>query len=127
MDSSVWAYDFNTNAWQEKESSSAPGPRATHAMAYADSVGKVFMYGGTENGTREFRSYDYNSNTWEHIEEPIPFPGTRSRFAMVYIPDTDQLVVFGGQIGSQCYKYTNETWVYDVTTNTWTNVTREEP
>ena len=126
-DSSLWMYDYNTNTWQVKPSDGAPGARPYHGLAYVDSTDLVYLYGGYEGGTREMRTYDNKSNTWAFIEEPIPFPGALSRFAMVYVPETDQIIVFGGQVGGRQFSYTNNTWVYDVSTNTWTNVTREEP
>ena len=133
LDSSVWAYDFNANTWEKKNPSSAPGPRLDHAIAYNVSADKVLMYGGSDRPSwsgqptdfREMRAYNFKSNTWESIPESSPFPGTLSRFAMVYIPDIDQFIVFGGQIGGRQEYYTNQTWIYDFSTNTWTDVTQE--
>lgn len=125
MDSRVWAYDYNTNTWQEKSPNKGPGPRCCHGLAYADSTSLVYMYGGTESGTSEMRTYNFKSNTWDRIEASTPFPPSLSRFAMVYIPDTEQLVVFGGQVGGRQFNYTNQTWIYDVNTGTWSEVTRE--
>lgn len=133
LDSSVWAYDYNTNTWEQKVSSSAPGPRLDHALVYDANAGMVLMYGGSDRPSwtgqmtnfRDLLTYNVKSNTWESIPEPNPFPGTLSRFAMVYIPDTDQFIVFGGQVGGGIENYTNQTWIYDLNTNTWADVTRE--
>lgn len=125
MDSRVWAYDYNSNTWQEKSTDKAPGPRCCHGLAYADSTSLVYMYGGTESGTSEMRTYNFKSNTWDWIEASAPFPPSLSRFAMVYIPNTEQLVMFGGQVGGRDFNYTNQTWIYDTNTGTWSDVTRE--
>lgn len=124
MNGSVWAYDFNTNTWQEKKNSTGPGARAYHAIAYGENSDQVFLYGGYDTGTQEMWVYNYNTNAWIRLAEPSAFPGALSRFAMAYIPDTDQFIVFGGQVGSRHFRYTDQTWVYDFNTNTWTDLTR---
>ena len=132
LDGSVWAYDFNTNAWEKKSTSSGPAPRLNHAFVYDVNADRAFLYGGSNkpswdspSDTGETRSYNYKTNTWDSISETSPFPGSLSRFAMVYVPDIDRYIVFGGQVGGRQENYTNQTWVYDFTTNTWTDVTRE--
>ena len=123
-DNSVWAYDFNTNIWQQEMTSTGPDARPYHAMAYSGLADQNFMYGGKGTGNKEMWSYNYDSNTWTMLEEPGSFPGALSRYAMVYIPDTDRFIVFGGQVGGNSANYTNQTWLYDLNTNTWTDVTR---
>lgn len=132
LDSSVWAYDFNTNTWEQKSSSNGPAPRLVHAFVYNVNADRAFLYGGSNkpswdspSDTGETRSYNYKTNTWDSISETSPFPGSLSRFAMVYAPDIDRYIVFGGQVGGRQENYTNQTWVYDFNTNTWVNVTRE--
>lgn len=124
-DSSVWAYDYNTNTWEQYLPDIGPSPRTNHAMAFDENAKKVLMYGGTDSGTTEVQAYDYNTNSWETIPGSSPFPGALSRHAMVYVPDIDRFVVFGGQLGSRLANYINDTWIYDLNTNTWTNLTPE--
>lgn len=124
-DPSVWAYDFNTNTWEQKVTSSSPSPRAYCALAYSDGADQIVMYGGTSLSSNEMWVYDYNVNLWTELTPDVK-PGELSRHAFVYIPDLDEFILFGGQLGREQFKYTNATWIYDLKTDTWTETTRTE-
>ena len=122
---SLWAYDFNTNTWQERPPSEPyPSGREYNVMVYDAESDRTLTFGGDFSGIAgsEIWSYDYNTNTWTMFE-PSNGPGYRSRHALVYSPATDRLILFGGQIEHTLFKYSNETWTYDLNTNTWTNMT----
>ena len=124
-DTSVWAFDCNTDTWEEYPNNSGPEVRYYCGMVYSTEADKIFMYGGFGNGSSDMWMYDYNTNTWTELKPDVN-PGELSRFAMVYIPDLDEIVLFGGQLGDEQYVYTQSTWVYDLKTNTWTETTRHE-
>jgi hypothetical protein len=42
----TWAYDLNTNAWTQFETSSHPSARKNHAMVYAESADRILLFGG---------------------------------------------------------------------------------
>jgi N-acetylneuraminic acid mutarotase len=120
---SVWAYDFNTNTWQEMKTGEGPHPEGADfpAMVYDAKADRTILYGGVYQGDQTW-AYDYNTNTWTKLE-PSTVPGELSRHAMVYSTAADRVILFGGQVGPTEFKYTAETWTYDLSTNTWTNVT----
>lgn len=120
---SIWAYDYNKNTWQEIKPGSGPHPQGADypVMVYDVKADRTILYGGV-NQDDETWNYDYNTNTWTKLE-PGTIPGERSRHTMVYSTVTDRVTLFGGQAGSRRYVYSDETWVYDLNTNTWTNVT----
>ena len=121
-DLSLWAYDFNTNTWQERlPSEPHPSGREYPVMVYDAESDRSIMFGGSPGGSETW-AYDYNTDTWTNMEPSIG-PGDRSRHAMVYISAADRVILFGGQVGSTEYIYINETWTYDLNTNTWTNMT----
>jgi N-acetylneuraminic acid mutarotase len=123
---SLWAYDFNTNTWQERfPSEPHPSGREYPVMVYDASRTDAHLrrdFSGIAGS--EIWSYDYNTNTWTMFE-PSNGPGYRSRHAMVYSPATDRLILFGGQVEHTLFKYSNETWTYDLNTNIWTNMTSQ--
>lgn len=123
---SLWAYDFNTDTWQEMVPGEGPNPgtRDYNVMVYDAESDRTITFGGDKSGKggSEIWSYDYNTITWTMFE-PSTGPGDRSRHAMVYSPVTDRLILFGGQFEHTAFKYSNDTWSYDLNTNTWTNMT----
>lgn len=124
-DTSLWAYDFNTNTWEVHPVNNGPDLRAYCGMVYSAKADKVFIYGGHSEGSSEMWAYDYNTDSWSEITPDVN-PGELSRFAIAYVPDLDEIVLFGGQLGDQQFVYTQATWVYDVSSNTWTETTRYE-
>lgn len=121
IDESIWSYDFNANTWQEMKPGEGVHPtgRDYPVMAYDAESDRTILFGGSKGGDETW-AYDYNTNTWAKLE-PGTVPGQLSRHAIVYSTAADRVILFGGQIGSTRYKYSDETWTYDLNTNTWTN------
>jgi hypothetical protein len=127
-DESVWAYDYNANTWSQLPSEGAPSIaffEGFGAMVYDSESDRSVSYGGGFSGSLtkldDLWIYDYNTNTWTKME-PDAGPGKRMLHAMAYDPALDLVVLFGGLLdGTQ--RYNQETWVYDLNTNTWTNRT----
>jgi hypothetical protein len=118
-DRSVWAYDYNTNTWEEKASTTGPAPRWWPAGAYHEGADRTIIYGGSMNGMTDMWAYDYNQNSWTQLN-PSVIPGKLSQNAMVYLPGLDRLFLFGGFTD---FKYfLNLSWLYDYSANTWTKV-----
>ncbi|MBM3131106.1 MAG: hypothetical protein FJ009_21085 [Chloroflexi bacterium] len=107
------------HTWTQKTTASAPGDRSNHAMAYIG-TGKALLFGGNDwgGGDDETWVYDLSANTWTQMS-PVggTKPSARWRHAMAYIGD-DQVLLFGGWNGSGFF---DDTWVYDLSDNTWTN------
>src|SRR5438034_5219113 len=59
-------------------------------------------------------------NEWTHVN-PAGAPSPRSGSAMAYDPVRNRIVLFGGE--NDRWQWLNDTWVYDVASNTWANVT----
>lgn len=127
VDESVWAYDFNSNTWQEILPGDGPLPlgRDYPTMVYDVESDRTILFGGITGkaeGGDDTWAYDYNSNTWTELD-PSLNPGMLSRHAMTYSTAADQVVLFGGKFGNHPNEFLRETWTYDYNTNTWTNVT----
>jgi hypothetical protein len=122
-DPSVWAYDFNSNTWEQKKTSDGPSARAYGTIVYDIESDQIILYGGYSIGSHEMWAYDFNKNIWEKLE-PAIHPGSLSRHAFSYIPDLNRFILFGGQLGSDQFSYTQSTWIYDLNSNTWTDATQ---
>ncbi|MBI3949619.1 MAG: hypothetical protein HY314_04095 [Acidobacteria bacterium] len=120
----TWAYDFNTNTWTSINPTIAPSQRSSHTMTYDAQSDRIILFGGYD-GTHKADTwaYDANTNTWTNMS-PSLAPAARRSHAMAYDAQSDKVVLFGGcthPCGSSS-DLNNETWVYDVNTNTWTNL-----
>jgi N-acetylneuraminic acid mutarotase len=121
---SLWAYDFNTNTWQERLASEPlPSGREYPVMVYDAESDRSIMFGGTSGGSETW-AYDYNTNAWTNMKPSLD-PGDRKVQGMAYNSVADRVIMFGGQVDKTSFKYTNETWTYDLNTNAWTNQTSQ--
>lgn len=126
---SMWAYEYNTNTWEELHTGEGPYPKSRDyaAMAYDIESDRTILFGGLPiedpDGEVGTWAYDYNTNSWQEMK-PETEPPSVSRHAMVYSVATDRVILFGGELDDdEDYTYTNEIWAYDYDSNTWTNLT----
>ncbi len=113
-----------TSDWTDVSPGTAPAPRYWHATAYIGD-GKMLLFGGTPGGYTGFNDtwlYDINSNTWTN-KQPANPPGARIRMAMAYIGDGKVLMYGGSPVVTQSgYNPAVETWLYNLSTNSWTKL-----
>jgi len=112
----TWVYDLSDNTWTQKNPASKPSERDAHAMAYIGGD-QVLLFGGLVVGgmSDETWLYDLSANTWTDMSTSSR-PVARRTQAMAYIGG-DQVLMFGGDEGS--YVFRDDTWIYDLSTNTW--------
>jgi len=129
-DASVWAYDFNSTAWQDMGANEGPSPRGHGALAYDVGSDQIIFVGGLWGGDETW-AYDYNVNSWSRMT-PDTIPGEVSRHALAYSGSQDQVILYGGGIGSGYVSEATslftldplaETWVYDYDSDSWIQVT----
>ncbi|MFX1254392.1 MAG: Kelch repeat-containing protein [Promethearchaeota archaeon] len=116
----TWAYDYTNNSWINLAPTSKPSPRYNPAMTYDSLNNKLILFGGYEsNGyLRDTWTYDYSTNQWTQIF-PLTSPGVRHSHAMVYDSANQKVILFGGH--NQQF-ILNDTWVYDFSSNNWTQM-----
>jgi hypothetical protein len=111
----TWAYDYNTDAWTQLITTTAPSPRATYAMTYDNESDRIILYGGTkETSNKRLRyidtwAFDYNSRTWTDMNPP---PHDKRDNSMVYDYSADKMILFGGHVFGDLNIFLNETWAY---------------
>jgi len=115
----TWVYDLSANTWTNQAPITGPSPRGGHAMAYLGGD-QVLLFGG-EDGSSSFRDdtwvYDLSANTWTN-QAPATSPSARRYHTMASLGG-DQVLLFGGW--KEGYGVFGDTWVYDLSANTWTN------
>lgn len=112
----LWAYDTNTNTWEER---AAPDLEADYmvAAAYHAGIERLVAYGGAPTAeTAETWTYSYATNTWELIATQSS-PGLLADHAMAYDPHTDAVYLYGGTSEvlslSEPPTPSGQVWVFD--------------
>ena len=112
LDDETWVYDLSANTWTLKSPATKPAARFFHALAYIGDD-QVLLFGGSADETWV---YDLSDNNWT-LKSTATKPAARFEHAMAYIGG-DQVLLFGGQ--ETDFNDDDETWVYDLSDNTWT-------
>ncbi len=122
----TWSYDLNSDTWALMHPASAPSPRHYLPLAYDIAADRIVLVGGSTATGAPFNdtwTYDLGTDTWTN-QNPAVRPPARSEHAMAYSSKADKVVVFGGLTrtpgGAEIRN--NDTWTYDLTTNTWTRM-----
>lgn len=120
----TWAYDYNTDTWEEMSPENPPSPRGMYATAYDAESDRVLLWGGftgTEEDDVRMWAYDYNTDTWEGLENVDGPQEHHERHGMVYLPHLDRILMYSGMLEDEGV-LPAQTWLYDYNTNTWTEV-----
>jgi N-acetylneuraminic acid mutarotase len=117
----------NRVAWTEiKPGGTSPPARGTQAMAYDPTGGRLILFGGGTASAvfNDTWAYAPATNTWTELSPKGELPPPRAAHEMAYDKVTHRLIVFGGRGAGTSL---NDTWAYDPTTNTWTDLKPAEP
>ncbi|MFC2052645.1 kelch repeat-containing protein, partial [Chloroflexota bacterium] len=117
----TWEYDGTSQTWTEVTPVTSPPARSSHAIVFDSNRGKVVLFGGWNGSTNldDTWEYDGTSQTWTEVT-PTSSPSARSSHAIVFDSNRGKVVLFGGWNGSTNL---DDTWEYDGTSQTWTEVT----
>jgi len=130
----LWAYDYESNTWTERHPSVSPPPHHFPVMAYVPTIDRVILFGGYQQGFstlfNDTWAYDYHQNRWKNLNPDNP-PAPCAYHYMAYEPMTNRIVMFGGVLDESDYPNSpettnNETWIYSVARNSWTQVFPED-
>src|SRR2546422_805556 len=124
----LWAYDYERNTWTERHPAVSPAPHQWHALVYVPTSNRTILFGGVNpvDGSllNDTWAYDYHRNRWTNLH-PRQAPVPRMAHYMAFESRTNRLVMFGGFLGLGD-QATNDTWLYDVATNRWSQVFPKE-
>lgn len=120
----TWIYDDSENGWTQQYPATKPEKRHSHAMAYIGND-KVLLFGGlTRVDANDAKTndetwiYDLSENNWIQ-KNPTSAPSARDAHAMVYFGG-DRVLLFGGNTNWPIAILSDETWIYDLSEDNWT-------
>lgn len=118
----TWEYDPGSDQWTNMNPASAPSARDYPAMVYDKNNNVHILFGGKDGAGVDDETwvYNYNTNTWTQMF-PASSPPARSQHMMVFDERWGVVVLFGGVDGASTAL--GDTWVYEYSTNTWTQMT----
>ncbi len=117
---------YSVGDWESLRAT--PGDIKSTAMAYSPDDNRILLYGGRASNSllvNELWVYNPDTNVWTEKTgwNCVPVcPEARAVHSMVYDEFNEKFVVFGGYLVSGHKFETNETWTYDLATNTWTRL-----
>lgn len=121
-DEGLYLLNLSTREWTRVKSdapNSGPVGRYGHTVSIVGS--RFYVFGGQVDGTflNDLWSFDLNSlkgtPTWELLK-PATAESPPRRTGHASVTYKDKIYIFGGTDGQYHY---NDTWCYDITTNTW--------
>jgi hypothetical protein len=121
----TWTYNLTTNNWTDMHPPTGPSARSNHAIAYDSVHDEIVLFGGEGSSGQlgDTWTYDQKTNNWTDMA-PSGGPSARSGHAMVYDRAHGEVVLFGGYLGYYLgYKELGDTWTYNLSKNSWTNMT----
>jgi N-acetylneuraminic acid mutarotase len=120
----TWSLNVRNATWNKLSPSSGPTPRFGFGFTYDSDTRKIVLFGGYSalGRLKDTWIYDTASNTWENTS-PLDSPSKRNDFAMSYDVDAKKIILFGGYLDDD--SPSEETWSYDVSSNTWTRMSPE--
>lgn len=107
-----------------------PEPRGDHAGVWDAARGRFVLFGGDVGVPVECSSQsDFSDETWAFVESCSAWQslggGATARGRHVAALDGDRMVIHGGRFRngtSGDYKVKDDTWTFDLATDTWTEV-----
>ena len=109
----TWTYDGVD--WAEQEPTTTPPARCDNALAFNPNLHAVVMFGGlagaSESGgePRLNDTWLWGGRNWTQVQTPTS-PGPSSGTSFDYDATVNDMLLFGGFVGS--YSYTNATWLF---------------
>lgn len=110
--------------WHQVTTATNPGPRGGEGgcrMTFEPNLQRCILYGGSDGlGNYPDDTWAWNGTTWTQLA--TAGPGGRSGHVMVWENWLGNVVLYGGaQDGWGGPNVFNDTWLFDISTNTWSN------
>jgi N-acetylneuraminic acid mutarotase len=117
----TWAFDLASKSWTKVATTSGPSARDYAQMVYDPAGGNIILFGGSDasEDRNDLWAFDVKANTWTELKPSGILPQAREGHGMVYEPNTNRVLVFGG-LSDDSGELLNDLWAYDLVANTWT-------
>lgn len=116
---------WSGSAWSQVSIANGGSPAARVGHVMAGGGGKVVMFGGRGTNSLFGDTWTFNGTTWTAVSPTGGVsPAYRTDAAMAYAAAGTSFVMFGGKGNNN---YDTDTWLFNASTNTWTQITGAGP
>ena len=99
----------------------APPVRADGTIAYDPATRDLYLFGGLDGAAyNDLWVYSLPSRRWTELRPPGAIPAARFGHTLVYDSARRRLILFGGRSAAGPL---DDTWVFDLATRTWRELT----
>ena len=121
----LWEFTPENNTWKEITTVNPPPSRYGHSLIYRSSTDNAYLFGGRTLGqNNDLWEFDTSTNTWDSVVTS-PKPLERYVHCMEYSSESDLGFLFGGDNSNTPDRALDDTWVYNFTANSWTEIQPE--
>lgn len=113
------------DSWYQVVAGLNPSRRAAHTAVLRTATHEMIIFGGSTGNifqpttTTDLYAFNLDTFEWRDIADPANGPGGRTFHSAVYLPDSDEMLVVGGN-GAVAGGVFSDVWRYDFNLNTWT-------
>jgi len=120
----TWTFDWGTESWRLLEVEPSPSPREDYGITYVPELEGFILFGGWNKGgwLGDTWLFDCASQTWTELH-PAVAPEARTSMGFCCDEANGVVVLYGGYTDD--LPDMGDMWLYDYSTNTWTEVTPE--
>jgi N-acetylneuraminic acid mutarotase len=124
--SDFWSYDVDDDKWTKIKTGGAnPGQRTDFGLTQLN--GKIYLFGGVVDSfftvQNDLWVYDPDTKRWTELNPIGTKPTPRNAFQFRASDSDNKIYLYGGENPQSDFGTFTDTWVYDVRTNKWTNIT----
>lgn len=117
-------WQFTGRRWVLQAPAHRPTPRAGMVMVYDTHNERTLIFGGFEGETFYNDVWQYKDGDWSLVNTTGTAPSARRLAAAAFDPKMNRLYVYGGATAEDTL---TDTWVLDVTSDTWSRVSENTP
>lgn len=120
--SDTWEYNSSTNTWTEITTTNTPPERYSHDIVYLED-GKALLFGGYDDTAcmDDTWIYDTSTQNWTECGTSGTILPVRVDHKLAFAGN-GKVILFGGSYLDGSWLTRNDTWIYDITTDTWTEL-----
>jgi hypothetical protein len=118
----TWAFDCGVESWIKIEPANKPEGRSDSTMVYDATNKKFILYGGWGNRSglqSDTWVYNPDKKDWAEVKTETN-PGIMYGHSMVWDPDNDRAILYGGHLNSPLsHQYVENPWFFYPGNGTW--------
>ncbi len=120
----TWIYNCTANNWHQIYPPYHPMMRYGHSFVYDEEKQVGVFFGGRlgNSAQQDDTWYFYRSSSSWAMKYPAVKPSKRYFTSMVYNPNDETIIMFGGDNEDSPIRATDDTWIFDSLTGDWMEI-----